>query len=298
MLTALELSSEQWVQIARNAPWHMTRMNLNTFSRHGVFARPDMPRLIAQRLRDPEAVARARVFPYQLMTAYAMAGHDVPNIVRDALQDAMELAVANVPSIAGKVYVLPDVSGSMHSPVTGHRKGATSKVRCLDVAALIAAAIMRRNAGAEVIPFSNEVVRVRLNPRDSIMTNAQKLAALPPGGTNCSAPLKLLNQRKAAGELVIYVSDNESWVDTKHYGRFGGSATATMQEWSAFRQRNPSARLVCLDLQPYGTTQAADREDILNIGGFSDRVFEVIAEFARGRLQGSHWVDVIEAVRI
>ena len=33
--------------------------------------------------------------------------------VRDALQDAMELAIANVPSIEGRVVVCPDVSGSM-----------------------------------------------------------------------------------------------------------------------------------------------------------------------------------------
>ena len=50
----------------------------------------------------------------------------MPREVREALQDAMEIAIANVPAIDGKVYVCPDVSGSMHSPVTGHRKGATT----------------------------------------------------------------------------------------------------------------------------------------------------------------------------
>ena len=53
-----------------------------------------------------------------------------------------------------------------------------------------------------------------------------------------------------------------------------------------FRQRNPKARLVCLDIQPNRTTQAAEREDILNIGGFSDQVFEVISAFASGELEG------------
>ena len=37
MLTSLELSKDDWKTIARNAPWQMTRMNLNTFARHGVF---------------------------------------------------------------------------------------------------------------------------------------------------------------------------------------------------------------------------------------------------------------------
>lgn len=297
-LTALPLSPAQWQAIARRASWQMTRMNLNTFARHGVFADAGLTRLIAARLRNEELIRRARVFPYQLMVAYQNTGSEVPLEVREALQDAMEIAVSNVPKVAGKVVVAPDVSGSMHSAVTGHRKGATSKVRCIDVAGLMAAAILRQNRDAEVLPFENNVVRVDLNPRDSVMTNAQKLASLPAGGTNCSSVLVDLNARQAQADLVIYVSDNESWMDTAQHGRFGGSPTRTMSEWRVFKQRNPNARLVCLDIQPYTTTQARESADILNIGGFSDSVFDIIAAFARGELGAGHWVGEIEKVNL
>ncbi len=293
MLTSLELSKYEWAAIARTAPWQMTRMNLNTFLRHDVFSQDGMPELIANRLRDSHAIKKARVFPYQLMTAYTNASEDVPAVVREALQDAMEISISNVPEFNGKIYVCPDVSGSMQSPVTGHRKGATSKVRCIDVAALVAAAILRKNPNAEVIPFSDEVVKATLNPRDSVMTNAQKLANLPSGGTNCSAPLAALNKRKASGDLIIYVSDNESWVDSKRYG-----ATQTMEEWKQFKARNANAKMVCIDIQPYGTTQAKESTDIMNIGGFSDQVFEVIAEFASGKIGADHWIGVIENVSL
>jgi 60 kDa SS-A/Ro ribonucleoprotein len=301
MITALPLGTAEWKAIARQAPWQMTRMNLNTFARHGVFDGEDgaeMTKLIANRLRDPQAIARSKVFPYQLMVAYTQADANVPAEVREALQDAMEVAISNVPAIDGKVYVFPDVSGSMQSPVTGHRKGATTAVRCLDVAALVAAAVLRVNRSAEVIPFSTEIVPCTLNPRDSVMTNAGKLANLPSGGTNCSAPLMELNRRKATGALCVYVSDCESWVDSPRYGIFGGSATATMKEWETFKQRSPGAKLVCIDIQPYGTTQMQERNDILNIGGFSDRVFDVIAKFADGSLDAEHWVGVINRVSI
>lgn len=296
MLTSLPLATKDWTEIARNAPWQMTRMNLNTFARHGVFDQAGLPELIANRLRDEEAIKKARVFPYQLMAAFTNTNQKIPGNVRDALQDAMEIAIANVPKLPGKVYVFPDVSGSMHSPATGYRKGATSQVRCIDVAALVAAAIIRRNPNAEVIPFESKAIEIRLNARDTVMTNAEKLASLPCGGTNCSAPLSLLNQRKATGDLVVYVSDNESWMDSPNYGTFGGSATETMKEWAEFKQRNATARMVCIDIQPYATTQAQTREDILNIGGFSDQVFDVIADFAAGRLNANHWVGVIESV--
>ncbi|HEV2708233.1 MAG TPA: hypothetical protein VGV59_20120, partial [Pyrinomonadaceae bacterium] len=102
-------------------------------------------------------------------------------------------------------YVCVDVSGSMLSPVTGYRKGASSVVRVVDVAALFAASVLRKN---------------------------------------------------------------------------------------------PRARLVCIDVQPNQTVQAQEREDVLNVGGFSDRVFDVVAEFAAGRLNANHWVGLIEQVEL
>jgi 60 kDa SS-A/Ro ribonucleoprotein len=297
MLTALPLGKTEWTAIARNAPWQMTRMNLNTFQRHGVFEDESMVKIIADRLRDAEAIKRARVFPFQLMSAFkaAEANKGIPREITEALQDAMEIAIENVPKIDGKVYVFPDISGSMHSPATGYRKGATSTVSCIDVAALVAAALLRKNPSAEVIPFSDHIVEARLNPRDSVMTNAKILAGLPSGGTNCSAPLKELNRRKAKGDMIVYVSDNESWVDTK---RTWNSGTETMRQWNEFKSRNGDAKLVCIDIQPYGHTQARERRDILNVGGFSDQVFTLVSEYANGNLDDGHWVGVIDRVEI
>jgi 60 kDa SS-A/Ro ribonucleoprotein len=294
MLTALPLGPAEWTAIARRAPWQMTRMNLNTFARHGVFSDRQVTQLVAARLREPASVRKARVFPYQLMVAHTQVDAAVPAEVREALQDAMEVALENVPAITGRVVVCPDVSGSMQSPVTGHRKGSTTAVRCIEVAALVAAALVRKNRDADVLPFSDDVVPVRLNPRDSVMTNAKVLASLPSGGTNCSAPLCRLNRQRASADLVVLVSDNMSWLDA--HG--GGRSTATMAEWATFRRRNPQARLVCLDLQPYGSTQAQEREDILNVGGFSDAVFGILAQFAAGELNADHWVGEIESLAV
>lgn len=266
-------------------------MNLNTLVRHGVFDIAGMTEMVAARLRDAQAIAHAGVFPYQLLAACQAAGSGVPPLVREALQEALELALANVPAIAGRVVVCPDVSGSMRSPVTGQRGSATSLVRCVDVAVLVAAALLRKNRDTRVLPFEQQVVAVDLRPQDRLSTNAQRLAAIGGGGTNCSAPLARLNHERAKADLVIFISDNESWVDATRRG-----ATATLREWETLRRRNPKAQLVCIDIQPYGTTQAAERTDILNIGGFSDAVFKLLAAFAVGQLGPDHWVGVIEEV--
>jgi len=291
MLTALPLDVEQWARIARNGGWQMVRMNLNTFARHGVFDLAGMDEVIAKKLANPAAVARAKVFPYQLLAAYKATGKAVPILVRDALQTALEHSLVNVPELEGQIVVCPDVSGSMSSPVSGFRGSATTAVRCIDVAALVAAALLRKNPQTRVLPFENKVVKIDLNPRDTVLTNAEKLAAVGGGGTNCSAPLAQLNREKAKADLVVYVSDNESWVDATRRG-----ATATMNEWAAFKQRNPKARLVCVDIQPYGTTQATERQEILNIGGFSDEVFKILAAYAAGQLDSGHWVGLIEEI--
>jgi 60 kDa SS-A/Ro ribonucleoprotein len=293
MLTAVGLNRREWAQVARRGSWQMIRMNLNTFARHGVFNEAGMIEYVAGRLSDASEIARARVFPYQLLAAYRSLDAAVPTAVRRALESAMELAIANTPTITGQIYACPDVSGSMRSPITGNRKGATTAVRCVDAAALLAAAFVRQNPKTEVLPFEHSVVPMDVSWRDSVMTNAERLASIGGGGTCVSAPLALLNARKARGELVVIVSDNESWIDAD-----SARGTETMREWNSFRSRNPTARLVLIDLQPYATTQAVDRQDILNIGGFSDQVFDVVADFAAGRLQSDAWVGKIKAVEI
>ena len=299
MLTTLPLTKNDWCTIARNASWQTTRMNLNTFQRHGVFEQPEMVPIVADRLRDREQIARARVFPYQLLVAYRNIGSSSPSLIREALQDAMEIAIENVPVTEGPIFVCPDVSGSMHSPITGERKVATSKVRCVDIAALVAAAMLRKNPQAEVIPFENNVVQCPLNPWDSVMTNARKLSELPAGGTNCSAPLYELNRRQAKGDLIVYVSDNESWIDSiPHCEACGRAATETMKQWELFKQRNPNSKLICIDIQPTRTSQAAERNDIVNVGGFSDQVFKLISDVAGNRFTENHWVREIEKISI
>jgi 60 kDa SS-A/Ro ribonucleoprotein len=55
---------------------------------------------------------------------------------------------------------------------------------------------------------------------------------------------------------------------------------------------------VCIDVQPNATTQTPERADVLNVGGFSDEVFEVVNAFVSGKMSAGHWVNKIEEVSI
>ena len=301
LVEGLGLTAEQWKETARNASWHETRMNLNKYQRHGVFTGmfvdtldEEMVNMLAARLVNPELIKKANVFPYQLMAAYRHAT-DIPFELREALQDAMEIAIANVPSFNTMTYVAVDHSWSMQCSVTGYRAGSTSKVRCVDVASLVGAAILRNNKRAEVLPFNTHVTDIDLNPRDTVLTNADKLANKCGGGTSCSAPLRLLNERNAKGDLVIFVSDNESWFDSLGPNR--GDNPAQEEEWRKYKHRNPNARIVCIDIDPKPHCQVKQRPSVLNVGGFSDAVFDVISGFMESD-SVDHWVDVIASTKL
>ena len=70
-----------------------------------------------------------------------------------------------------------------------------------------------------------------------------------------------------------------------------------MTEWNKFANRqHGDARLVCIDIQPSTNSQAPDRKDILNVGGFSDSVFNVVNSFlSKDR---NRFVDEIEAIEL
>ncbi|MEG1697701.1 MAG: TROVE domain-containing protein [Acinetobacter sp.] len=313
LLTNLSLSAQQWAEIAKNGGWQMLRMNLNTFARHGVFEIEGMDNVIANKLQDQDMIRKSRVLPYQLMATWAALDDAVPQVVRQALEQVMQAALENVPRLTGRVVVAVDVSGSMASPVTGYRKGATSKLRCVDVASLFACALKQVNPDIEIMPFDTQLHSLNIVEHESdasllgrlkqvfsgsktrsIFEVAKQFAALGGGGTNCSIPLKRLNRDQTAVDLMIYFSDNESWADqlrTQH-------KTGMLYEWDILKQRCPHAKLVCVDLQPYTHTQVPERIDTINIGGFSDEVFRLIDLFAQGKMHADHWVSEIEKIEL
>lgn len=290
-----------WKMIACQMGPQALRMNLNTLLRHGVLADREMADFVAARIADTDEVRASRQFPYQYLAAYLNADEGVPEKVRSALSAAAEVACGNVPELPGPVVVGLDVSGSMRSPVTGQRgRGATSKVRCVDVAALFAAAVLRRNPDSVLVPFDDRVHRFHADAAEPILSLAARLGSVGGGGTDCALPLAEANRAHADRAFAgcVLVSDNQSWIGEGRHG-----ATAVVTQWRAFVQNQRRLRgtdagpkLVCIDLQPYGTTQAPERDDVLNVGGFSDAVFGVVASFLGGG--PDRFVAEVEAVEV
>jgi 60 kDa SS-A/Ro ribonucleoprotein len=101
----------------------------------------------------------------------------------------------------------------------------------------------------------------------------------------------------------VLVSDTESWVYRNRPWAYGPrGATGVMTEWQQFVKNQlrlgghtiPAPKLICIDLQPYGTTQAPERHDILNIG--SDAVFSVVSAFLED--DAARFVAEVESIEL
>jgi 60 kDa SS-A/Ro ribonucleoprotein len=306
---------EQWKSGGgKGTPPNVDFRQLTGLLRQGVFKVKGMDDTLAAKLADKAIIEKSKVFPYQLLVAYQHADSGIPHKVREALQDAMEIATNNIPRYGDGTAVLVDNSGSMGSSITGCGAPGdhVSKVTCKMVAGLIAASVVRTNKDGRVVCFADSAWDVDFNPRDSIMTNAQKFGS-GGGGTNLSAALHMLNTKKHKGDLVIIVSDMETWAESgcKYnqpytgygYGRGARSTasngTGAMQEWNAYKVRNPNAKLVAIDVTAntgYRQFKDKDRSDILTIGGFSDTMWDVINDFALNQNGAEHWLSVIESI--
>lgn len=292
-----------WREVAKNmAPFAM-RMNLNTMARHNVFADSEVSKLVADRLKDEEEVKRGGSFPYSYYMAYIMADSAVPQIVKSALHKAAEISCGNVPALPGPVVIGIDTSGSMSSPVTGNQaKGATTKATCVQVASVFGAALWRRNPDSILVPFDTQAHDHGLDPNDSMLSIADRLSKFGGGGTECSIPLQVATHKmcnKAFAGCII-LSDNESWFGAGQYSWHRGTTTAN--EWKSFVEnqqrigtyKNP--KYVGVNLQPSAIAQNKEAKDVMNVGGFSDGVFETVSAFFEDDTE--RFVKMVNAVEL
>ncbi len=295
-LSSLPMSTEEWTAVAKNCSWLTLLMNLNTFLRHGVLSSAEGLSMVVERLRDPAEVVSSRALPTKLFAAWKHVEAGMPTGVQMALAQAMELSCVNAPKLPPDTVIGVDVSGSMSSSMTGGRNSATSKIRCVDAAAMLAASLVHANPTVRICAFDTAAHGGRLG--GSIPEITEALARFGGGGTDCSVPLRMAATLERCDAVVI-ISDNESWFSSLPpssplHGR-GRVFTPAMSEWRRLQQKNPDARLVCVDLTPNTTKQVAVEPNVLNVGGFGDAVWSAIATFLSEK---KSWMETLSSVDI
>lgn len=260
---------ETWVSLMQQMPYFALLRHLNTLQRADVLSEEANATYVAERLSNADALRKAKVLPFRVYTAYQQftPARPTERRVQEALIDALEASMANMPNLGERVVVAPDVSGSMSGRISGR-----SVTRYIDIAGIFTAALLKSTPDAIILPFENDVVDVKLSARDSAITTAEKLARVGGGGTAVSAPISRLLAKRIPVDTFIGITDNVEWARDS-YGNQGFLPT-----WYAYKEQvAPEAKAFLLTIAPYRHAVAPESApDVFYTYGWNDSVLRFI----------------------
>lgn len=280
-----------WEALLEEMPMTAMLRSLGVMGQAGLLAPGSgAARTVAERLRDPETLRRARIHPVAVLAALRTYGRGqgfrgksswTPVAqVTDALDEAFYLAFATVEPTGGRVMLALDVSGSMTTPILGMpflscREGAAAM-------ALVTAAVEpgsfftaftagpnpSRHRGLDTgLSVLNVSARQRL---DDVV---KSISDLPFGGTDCALPMIEAERNGWAVDTFVVYTDSETWAGQVH----------PVQALRSYRERTGiPAKLVVVGMASNGFT-IADPDDpgMLDVVGFDAATPAVIADFGR-----------------
>lgn len=255
------LKAEAWAELLHSGRLGYLALlrNLRNIAEHA----PELAPAAASALTDRQAIRKSLVMPFQLLVAMDAVQESAvaaKRLLKEALTDALEVSLGNVPRFEGKTLVVLDDSGSMSTPARGNGFGNRS---CLQLGAAFAAALFKSN-DADLMRFSDDASYVRANSRDAMMSIAQGLIKnARSAGTNFHA---IFQTARIAYDRIIILSDMQGWM--------GAGTPNGMFEF--YKTRTGAKPFVySFDLAGYGSLQLPEQK-VFCLAGFSDKVFDVM----------------------
>lgn len=233
---------------------------------------------VCRRLSDPAQVAKSKQLPFRFLSAYREVegiSNFNTNAIMAALEKAVKASAANIDGFNDKTRVLiaSDVSGSMWTSISDR-----SKVRYYDIGLLLS--MIFRYSCKQVISgiFGDEWKPVNLPGNDILYATSQlaNIANSVGYSTNGYKVIDWLVNNKLVVDKVMMFTDLQMW-DSK------GEKKRINDLWKRYKKLAPKAKLYLFDLAGYGNTPLQLRaNDVFLIGGWSDRIFEVLDAIERG----------------
>ena len=246
-------TKENWIKIIPSMGIMATVRNLRNFEQTGV------PVEVYKDKFTPYAIKRSRMFPYRFYTAYRnVSSRDNEEILIDAMQHSIE----NIPDYNGKTAILVDVSGSMGATVSEN-----SSIMLFEIGAFMGSCLASKQRNVQLIAFGTSAKEVPVRAHDNLMSLTEKLHGVYGTigyGTNVAEGLKLLD---ADVERIIIMSDMQ----------FGGYG----MDMRSYKGGKP---IYAFNLATYPHCSFNKQQKCIEIGGFSDKVFDLIELLESGKL--------------
>lgn len=270
-----KMTPKIWEALLYQAPFFNLIRNLNNFGRNGVFNKKANLDYVVKTITDIEAIKHSKLFPFRFYLGYRfLEDFNGSGKLKNALQKAVELSIANVPIIEGKVAIASDVSGSMSSNLTGDY----SVIQCIDLVGLFTGCLVKRCKQLPIVlPFESDVredIAVEALSKETIFEIAKVF--YPTGGTSLSAPVEWLINKQEAVDYFIAFTDNEEWV--------GRSFLDAFMDYK--RNIAPNCKAYLVTLLPYRDYPTPPQiEDVFYIYGWNDNVLKYITTNPRKQLE-------------
>lgn len=309
----------------------MPIMNLIRNLRNIILYAPDKVEDACAQLRIKDKILNSRLLPFRFATAYAEIEKmtwDKPNTdtaiafesdkaegeltkaqfdslkrsVLDALEDAIQYSVENIPELEGNVAILVDHSGSCRGDAGGSSAvSAFSKTSTAMIGNLFGSMMAYRQKNVYIGLFGDKLIDVPMD-RNMKMLDFNKMS-FDKGA--CCGPCteagiydfmrKCIDEKKKVDNVVVF-SDcqigNNTYEFTPWYGDKSSDRGCHFHElFKEFKKLNPMCNWIVVNLRQSGGTSVFDKSmRILNISGWSDKIFDTIKSQCRG------WDAVIKEI--
>ena len=230
-------SPEVWDALLAAMPMTAMIRNLATMTRVGLLTQSSDPtNRVADQLRDPQRLVKARVHPIQVLAALTTykSGHGargqgtwqpVAKIV-DALDAAFYASFGAVEPAGKRMLLALDVSGSMNAGKVAGVPGLTPRIASAAMS-LVTAATEANHAfvaftsatsgyGGKWGGGESGITTLSISPRQRLDDVVAAIDKLPMGGTDCALPMVWAQKHRVDVDTFVIYTDNETWAGSVH----------------------------------------------------------------------------------
>jgi hypothetical protein len=231
--------------------------NLRNFDQAGV--KGDLARLVIERLRNPDEVAKSRQLPMRFLSAYRNVAS---NMWSQALEEALEHSLKSVPEFKGSTLILIDTSSSMNDKMSGR-----SELKCWDAASVFGLALARRCENVDVVSYSTTFHPFPAVKGESLLRSIARFEKgyFIGGGTATAEAVRRFYVRQ---DRLIILTDEQANPNS-------GVFTSVPQDKLA----------VTFNLAGYKVAHAASGPNRISAGGLSDAAFTMLGSLDSRREQ-------------
>lgn len=264
------MDAKAWEAMIPQMGYMALLRNLRNFDQAGISK--SSVKLVAEKLADPEQVAKSRQLVFRFWSAYknAQGAQWVA-----PLEEALGHAVKNVPELGGRTLVLVDTSGSM----SGFGFSRNGTIPAVEAAAVFGAALALKGEAVDWYGFADGVFKHKVPKGASVLRAVEsftKRVGESGHGTNIPGAMAQWDGH----DRVVLITDMQTLrmydrsnlgagIDTYGYGRYRGRVNVRN---NVIPERVP---VFGFNLGGYATTQIGNTNEY-ELGGLTDHTFKLI----------------------